>query len=334
MLLAIDTCFHACSAALYDQDAVQASRYVEMERGHAEALGPMVAEVFAEAGVTPKQLSTIAVTIGPGTFTGLRIGLAYAKGLGVALGIPVVGLNSLLAIAASHQGQVQSITVVQKAGGTGLFYEARYDGMTLAEQSPPQIASAAVANSVSGNPNAKLFAPFASSLDPKTHPANPMYLRPPDAKPSVVNANANTRLATADDMAALADIHQQSFFPGWDEASLRSSLSLPGAGALVVELAGVIYGFVQFQTVASEAEINTICVSPNYRRQHFGRDLMQGLVEFLQKAGVHKLFLDVAADNHAAIGLYGQFGFQQNGLRKAYYASGKDAVLMVRELVV
>ncbi len=101
MLLVIDTCFNACSAALYDEGtaSVVASGYQEMERGHAEALGPMVERLFAESNTKPNQLTRIAVTYGPGTFTGLRIGLSYAKGMALALDIPLVGLNSLKATA-------------------------------------------------------------------------------------------------------------------------------------------------------------------------------------------------------------------------------------------
>jgi tRNA threonylcarbamoyladenosine biosynthesis protein TsaB len=72
MLLVLDTCFNACSTALYDEvaDHVVVSGYEAMERGHAEALGPMVERLFAEAGVKPDQVSRIVVTYGPGTFTG------------------------------------------------------------------------------------------------------------------------------------------------------------------------------------------------------------------------------------------------------------------------
>jgi [ribosomal protein S18]-alanine N-acetyltransferase len=113
---------------------------------------------------------------------------------------------------------------------------------------------------------------------------------------------------------------------------LSSSLSIPGAAAVVVELAGTIYGFVQFQWVAGEAEINTICVLPNYRRQHFGRDLMLGLIQHLQAMATTKLFLEVAENNAAARGLYESFGFQVNGVRKGYYADGQNAVTMVKEM--
>jgi tRNA threonylcarbamoyl adenosine modification protein YeaZ len=141
MLLVIDTCFNACSAALYDDAAgrVIASGYEAMERGHAEALGPMVERLFIDAGLKPGQLSRIAVTHGPGTFTGLRIGLSFAKGMALALDIPLVGIDSLTASAAPHFGSVEKLVVAQQAGGTGLFYWAGFEN---GKMSSPGLANA------------------------------------------------------------------------------------------------------------------------------------------------------------------------------------------------
>lgn len=342
MLLVIDSCFNACSAALYDKVAgrVIASGYETMQRGHAEALGPMVERLFVESGLKPDQLSRIAVTYGPGTFTGLRIGLSFAKGMALALDIPLVGIDSLTATAAPLFARAQQFAVALPAGGTGLFYWAGYDGSTLIV--PPGLASMAeIENEGLGiietnGPCAEQFSAYAAALPVTDKTVSPLYLRPPDAKPSVSVAasRAHVRFASDPDIAVMADIHAQSFSKGWDFAGLTSALSIPGAAALVVELAGTIYGFVQFQWVAGEAEINTICVLPNYRRQHFGRDLMLGLIRQLQAQKTTKLFLEVAENNAAARGLYESLGFQTSGLRKGYYADGQNAVTMVKEMTI
>jgi tRNA threonylcarbamoyladenosine biosynthesis protein TsaB len=75
-----------------------------MERGHQERLAPMAAEVMAEAGLAFADLGKLAVTIGPGSFTGLRVGLAFAKGLHLATGAPLAGIGTLAALAASGEG--------------------------------------------------------------------------------------------------------------------------------------------------------------------------------------------------------------------------------------
>lgn len=343
MLLVIDTCFNACSAALYDEAStnVIASRYEEMERGHAEALGPMVEAVLAESSIHPSQLTRIAVTYGPGTFTGLRIGLSYAKGMALALGVPLLGLNSLKATA---QHVMEKVIIAHRAGGTGLFYWTSPDGPALGHadeilECAKHLNRRVIGSGIEGAPpfwpDAKVFAAFAATLPVTGQNVEPLYLRPPDAKPSASPAASTSRLrlARVDDLTVIAEIHHSSFSKGWTVAELSSALSIPGAGALVVELAGIVYGFAQFQWVAGEAEIHTICVAPNYRRQHFGRDLLVGLLAHLATLNTSKIFLDVSAQNVAALALYHQNGFQRTGLRKAYYADGADAVTMVKVLV-
>lgn len=98
-ILALDTCFDACSAAARTTHGQQAGRHALMRVGHAEALMPFVAEVMEEVGLKPTDLERIAVTRGPGTFTGTRIGVAAARALGLATGAKIIGFSSFHAIA-------------------------------------------------------------------------------------------------------------------------------------------------------------------------------------------------------------------------------------------
>ncbi len=98
-ILALDTAAEACSAAVWRDGAVAAHRLVRQQRGHAETLMPMIVDVMGEAAVTYDTLTAIAVTAGPGTFTGLRIGVAAARGLALASRKPLVPISTLEAIA-------------------------------------------------------------------------------------------------------------------------------------------------------------------------------------------------------------------------------------------
>src|SRR5262249_39328456 len=101
-VLAIDTALDACSAAVLDTGAIIASETKIMTRGHAEALMPLIARVMDRAGVDFRELDRVAVTTGPGSFTGLRVGIAAARGIALATGKPAVGLTTLAAFAAPH----------------------------------------------------------------------------------------------------------------------------------------------------------------------------------------------------------------------------------------
>ena len=113
-VLAIDTALEACSAAVLDTERadVAAHESKPMVRGHAEALIPLIARVLERAGVTVADIDRIAVTIGPGSFTGLRVGIAAARGLALASGKPAVGLSTLAAYAAPFIAADDTLPVV------------------------------------------------------------------------------------------------------------------------------------------------------------------------------------------------------------------------------
>src|SRR6266704_4966383 len=103
-ILAIDTALEACAVAVFDTEGSSRarSRSLPMARGHAEALMPLVATVMSDARTEFDELDRIAVTVGPGSFTGLRVGIAAARGIGLAAAKPAVGLTTLAAYAAPH----------------------------------------------------------------------------------------------------------------------------------------------------------------------------------------------------------------------------------------
>ena len=98
-ILAIDTCLDACSVAITGGGRILATASEPMARGHQERLAPLAEAMMAAAALAFTDLDRIAVTVGPGSFTGLRVGLAFAKGLALALDIPCVGVGTLEALA-------------------------------------------------------------------------------------------------------------------------------------------------------------------------------------------------------------------------------------------
>lgn len=98
-VLGLDSATSGCSAAVWDEGRVIARRSEPMARGQAEALVPMAQAVLEDAGLGWDGLDRIAVTVGPGAFTGLRIALAAARGFALAAGLPVVGITTFEAVA-------------------------------------------------------------------------------------------------------------------------------------------------------------------------------------------------------------------------------------------
>src|ERR1700761_5298806 len=113
-VLAIDTALAACSAAVLDtlNGGIVASESLPMVRGHAEAFLPLLHRVMQAAGLTFPDIDRIAVTTGPGSFTGLRVGIAAARGIALAADKPAVGVSTLSAYAAPHVADDERFPVV------------------------------------------------------------------------------------------------------------------------------------------------------------------------------------------------------------------------------
>ena len=137
-LLVIDTALGLCTAAASDGGRIVA-RSEPMARGHQEALAPLARAVMAEAGLAFGDLVGIGVTVGPGSFTGLRVGLAFAQGLGAAVDRPVVGLSTLDALAASAEsddGPVAAIVDARRGQVYARLFASDGSPLDAAEATP------------------------------------------------------------------------------------------------------------------------------------------------------------------------------------------------------
>lgn len=157
-ILAVDTAGHACSVALVwpDGDRPPIATIEPMARGHAERLMPAITDLMGRGGVRYSELSVLAVTIGPGAFTGLRIGMAAINGIALARSIPVVGLSTLEACAA----RVRAVPPTGEGGTPGAVALATpCDGWQ-------DTVILAVVDSRRDAPYAQLFAPDGRPLSP------------------------------------------------------------------------------------------------------------------------------------------------------------------------
>ncbi len=216
-ILAVDTALSACSVCVLDAGAAApaALRSEIMDRGHAEALMPMLADLERDVPGGFATIDKIAVTVGPGSFTGLRVGLAAARAMGVGLGIPVVGVGTLAAFAAPVVASDGTLVVASAI-------DARHGNVYVQAVSPggrllvaPRVAPLREAARAVGGSAVRIVGPAADLLaaatldlglqaftdppqrapdivwvarlglaaDPAHAPPDPLYLRDPDAKP-------------------------------------------------------------------------------------------------------------------------------------------------------
>ena len=116
MLLAIDTATRLISLALHDGQSVAAESTWQTDQYHTAELAPQAALLLRRAGVDPAQLQAIAVAIGPGSYTGLRIGLGFAKGLALAQGVPLVGVPTLDGLMRAQPQRAERALALLQAG--------------------------------------------------------------------------------------------------------------------------------------------------------------------------------------------------------------------------
>lgn len=136
------------------------------------------------------------------------------------------------------------------------------------------------------------------------------------------------RRITPDDARLMAVLHASSFERPWDEAAFEALLVTFNVFGQILDG----QGFILCRTAADEAEVLTLAVAPLVRRNGVGRALVEAAILTATARGAESLFLEVASDNVAALGLYAATGFEPAGLRRAYYAGGADAVVMRRTL--
>ncbi|MCS6626339.1 tRNA (adenosine(37)-N6)-threonylcarbamoyltransferase complex dimerization subunit type 1 TsaB [Roseibacterium beibuensis] len=211
-VLVVDTALGLCSAGVFAVDSGVGGgaarplglRSEVMAKGHQERLAGMVRDAVGDAGGF-EGVERIGVTVGPGSFTGLRVGLAFAQGLGAALGVPVVGISTLDGLAASVAGEGSTAALIDARRGQ-VYARFWRDG---AAQGPAEALSIEAAReraralgpdvrlvgsgagliaddpATAGSPGPvpEALARLTAAADPATNPPRPVYLRAPDATP-------------------------------------------------------------------------------------------------------------------------------------------------------
>jgi len=217
-VLAIDTSCAAASVAVYDsvRHETLAVETLEMSNGHAEALAPMVERALIDLDGGVASIDRLAVCVGPGSFTGIRIGLAMARAMALALKVPVVGVSTLVAFASpllmeSKPGVILSVIDAKhgqvylqlfEATGRPIFaprVAKLRDAARLIGAGPARLAGNAarlIAEEAARSgadvetagdaayPDIVAVAQVGAALDPASAPARPMYVKAPDAKPN------------------------------------------------------------------------------------------------------------------------------------------------------
>lgn len=358
VLLALDTSL-GTSVALYSQGFAY-ERRSDDRFAHLELIGTFLEEVFAEAAVKASEVSAVIMGTGPGSYTGLRIGMAAAQAFALARHIPLLPLCSHEALACeSGRG---AIRIVQDARRSEFFVsewvkdaegglQCRREPFVLARADYEENAEDLHAQHLLGY-GLILAAALRKRASRPFADRSPLYLRAPDAsvskKKPLLPALNNTpeqkgaksslpplriRTASAADAARLTPLETRIFgATAWSYDLLHSELTGEFRNYLILETRDAsprILGYAGLLSLGELGDIQTIALEEEARGHGLGALLLHGLLIFAHTNSVSHVLLEVKETNARAISLYQQNGFQIIDRRKAYYQpENVDALIM------
>jgi len=328
-ILAIDTSTSQTSVALVKDGKVLFNKTHNDALAHGEVLPKLVAQALEVS----RDIDLVAVGMGPGPFTGLRVGIAFAQSFALAADIKWIGVCSLDAMAAviSEGNFIVSTDARRKER-----YWARYEnGKRVTE---PAVSNALeleklgvkIFNEGDYYPDPVALAKIAltsSSVE------QPIYIRKPDAYP--LPAGVKFRLMSTLDLVVATAIEKQVYGKAaWSSAQFKEEFAKAPKDAyyLAAEADGELIAYAGIFYVADVADIHTITVIDKYRRKGVGRELLKRLIDWARVKKADAIMLEMRLGNDAARPLYEQYGFVEISKRENYYGPGLTAVVMRKEL--
>ena len=328
-VLAIDTSTAQTSVALIQDGEVLFNKSHNDPLAHGEVLPKLVAQALA----VNKQIDLIAVGMGPGPFTGLRVGIAFAQSYALAAQIDWVGVCSLDAMAA---GINQSEFIVSTDARRKERFWARYkDGVRITQ---PAVSKASELE----NFGLPIFTEGDYFPDPvalakialtSKSVEQPIYIRKPDAYP--LPTGVKFRPMTALDLVSAIAIEKEVYGKtAWSADQFKSEFAKAPKSAqyLAAEIEGQLIAYAGIFYVADVADIHTITVVADQRRKGIGRELLKRLIDWARVKKAQAIMLEMRLGNDAARPLYESFGFIEISKRENYYGPGLTAVVMRKEL--
>jgi tRNA threonylcarbamoyl adenosine modification protein YeaZ/ribosomal-protein-alanine acetyltransferase len=328
-VLAIDTSTAQTSVALIQDGEVLFNKSHNDPLAHGEVLPKLVAQALA----VNKQIDLIAVGMGPGPFTGLRVGIAFAQSYALAAQIDWVGVCSLDAMATEIN---QSEFIVSTDARRKERFWARYkDGVRITQ---PAVSKASELEKfglsifTEGDyfPDPVALAKIA--LTSKSV-EQPIYIRKPDAYP--LPTGVKFRPMTALDLVSAIAIEKQVYGKtAWSADQFKEEFAKAPKSAqyLAAEIEGQLIAYAGIFYVADVADIHTITVVADQRRKGIGRELLKRLIDWARVKKAQAIMLEMRLGNDAARPLYESFGFIKISKRENYYGPGLTAVVMRKEL--
>jgi tRNA threonylcarbamoyladenosine biosynthesis protein TsaB len=351
LLLAVDSSSDRLKIGIADEHHALASYDGAADRTHSEKMISSIDGVLKEAGIAPSQLDYLAVAGGPGSFTGLRVGMATVLGLAQAWQKQIItGANPMLErMFFVEQGQKPVIVIHCRADQFYVCENGRdiaihdikevlagYADSLFAGPGVERLSKAAVGigrelaiaspSSYNGGDLARIFArdfQLWNRLDPANLDVNYLLKSQPEQRRDAA-ADGEIVEMTYGDLNDVLTIEREAFSDAWDRDSFRSDIDSPHVMALALHKLGHCAGYLCCIALDDYGYIANIAVDRQYRSQGLGKMLLDDLRRRLLTKGIDQMVLDVRTANKKAIRFYEKYGFAVITRRKGFYVNPPD----------
>ena len=366
MILAIDTTGTTCSVAILQADKVIHEHTLSNGFTHSVNLLPMIDQIFKKTGITIDQIEKIAVSVGPGSFTGVRIGVSTAKALAHVHCIPVIPVSTLDALAYNVKGALSQLIIPIMDARRGQVYTAIYhdgvkgDDLTLAMPSLIEKAKAygksclflgdgvfvhqeaiekagfLIADEIDCLQKSSSVGLIAENFVATTYDKLvPMYLRKPQAVRELNTVRVIDYQAHLLDQ--VYDLFNRSIPNFWSKSTLEMDTQAKWSIYLMAtkeeDEKNKVIGALGAHHTVDQLEIMNFAVDINYRGEGVGLHLFRALDTFCTEKKISHLYLEVRESNMIARNFYEKHGFIVIRKREGYYQNPKeDAWVMTRNI--
>ena len=367
-ILCIDTSSKLCSTAILENTTLLSK--IELNNGltHSETLIPLINKILTENSLTLKDINLIVCDIGPGSFTGIRIGIATAKAFSDSLNIPTIGISSLEALAYNikNDGIICSMIDCKNSNCYFAIYNLKDNIYTLLDNpcansldncikllnykySDSKITFVGdacinyhefIVNNIK-NSNISFADTSLNTINPfelgiaginkfNNNNNQSENILPLYLKKPQAQRQLESKNINISEMSIndLDNFCISEFDDFWNIETLKSELNSMDSKFIIAKMDNYIVGFAVIKKVLDEADIMNIAVHKNFRHQGIGSILLSSLINLSQNMQIKKINLEVNENNFPAISLYKKFKFNEIGRRKNYYDNQYDAILM------
>jgi tRNA threonylcarbamoyl adenosine modification protein YeaZ/ribosomal-protein-alanine acetyltransferase len=325
--LAIDTSTSRTSVAIIKERTVIFQAHHDGALSHGEILPQLVSKALRAENI----IDEVIVGMGPGPFTGLRVGISFAQSFAFARGIKWVGICSLDSIALQISGN--DFLVAVDARRKEVFYARYTDRKRVGEPSvcqPSQLIPLDIP--IHGEESNEFPSPanFAEIAKEGQKYLAPIYIRRPDAFPAPIGVKFRA-MGQLDLVPAFAIEKSVYGSEGWSMEQLKEEYHGKNRGYIAGESGGKLIAYAGVTNLGGIADVLTLTVADGHRRKGIGRELLRRLIDWARSQKCKAIMLEVRVGNEEAIPLYTSFGFIEISRRRDYYGPGKTAIVMRKD---